>query len=1304
MAVVKSLKIRGIRSFGPDDSDEQGISFESPLTLILGQNGCGKTTIIESLRYAITSQMPPGMGHSDCFVHDPKVNRTSEVLAQIKLKLANAQSKNLEITRSMKVALTKKKTTFRTMDSLLSVTDDTGRTKDISKKCADLDSVLHDELGVSKAILNAVIFCHQEESSWPLDEGKKVKERFDEIFDSDKYSNCFDRLKKIRKAYAVDIKILVDRVEVLEEQKKELDKKKLDVINTETRISETELMLCEITKELKPIEETLRSIKTLETTLNTYDTKLDKLKVKLEHCHKRDQELKKEIKNIFEGTLPELKEKISNYEATVKANQKELEESYSKISNFNNEEERVANEKDANKSKLEKLILLDSQNDKKMVERNEMIVNVAKLAGVDEIVTVESSEEAVQAIKKLTEKIESLKQELKELKSLADKEQKQKQSLVDESLVALTRHNQQISSKESDIEKNKKEVAKLEKEIVAANESKIRLEAAEKKFKVAEEEYEKVEKELNTEEHQNQINEDEKGLEKQEEELEVIDGKIAKLQKQSALLKEREVKEELLKEEEKQFAVLKNKHRTSLTELLGNMPEKDFTLSLKKLESTLNPEINALKKELNEKKTQITKLEEERKHVRRTLMERNKKQEEAEEQMYKACGTSSYENTLAKVTANVEKLQDERNVLESSMFVITKYESQLKANSCCPLCNRGFDSESEVTDLISQLNTKVMNVPEQLKKVTEELQKESARKDELLGMASLNERIKLFKEKDKPQLEQNIADVETKINKLTEEVDGLSMSLLEPEQKLQTIKQIQGDMPMLDRGNQKIEKLAQKFEEIKAQCSTVDTDMTLEEASAKQTEIKQKIAALKAKLKEAQKKLNVHNKKMQELGVKKNKIKEECLNLQKKVQEIYNLQETKKQLEANREKYIEELAELKDGVAPLKEALKEKEQAKAEVVKENRAKIEAKNSEIMKVSIAFDKVKSIDLDIRQHIERNIPHEKAKKEEAIKKLEDKLKKIQSDRQATTKRIETLKDDIAKEKIYKRELDDNLKLREVQKETQECEKEESEIKEKLSTINRDIINEKDALLVKHRKLSNDKSKTDGILDELQTTLKKNKADLKTALGKDIEKKYREKFYELQVTRMLDKDVKDYSVALEKCLMEYHKKKMESINLIIKELWSKIYSGNDIDYIAIKAEGSMSMESERRKYEYRVIQCKNGIEIDMRGRCSAGQKVLACLIIRLALAETFSSRFGVLALDEPTTNLDHDNVKSLCMALGEIVQERMIQKNFMFIIITHDREFIESLGQIDKVTHFFEVSRNDEGKSRIKRVKFS
>ncbi len=42
--------------------------------------------------------------------------------------------------------------------------------------------------------------------------------------------------------------------------------------------------------------------------------------------------------------------------------------------------------------------------------------------------------------------------------------------------------------------------------------------------------------------------------------------------------------------------------------------------------------------------------------------------------------------------------------------------------------------------------------------------------------------------------------------------------------------------------------------------------------------------------------------------------------------------------------------------------------------------------------------------------------------------------------------------------------------------------------------------------------------------------------------------------------------------------------------------------------------------------------------------GVQVLASLIIRMALAEAFSSKCGVLALDEPTTNLDEENIASL------------------------------------------------------------
>lgn len=65
------------------------------------------------------------------------------------------------------------------------------------------------------------------------------------------------------------------------------------------------------------------------------------------------------------------------------------------------------------------------------------------------------------------------------------------------------------------------------------------------------------------------------------------------------------------------------------------------------------------------------------------------------------------------------------------------------------------------------------------------------------------------------------------------------------------------------------------------------------------------------------------------------------------------------------------------------------------------------------------------------------------------------------------------------------------------------------------------------------------------------------------------------------------------------------------------------------------------------------KDKSEMDMRGRCSAGQKVLASIVIRLALAESFGANCGIMALDEPTTNLDKQNVDALAKALSEFVE---------------------------------------------------
>lgn len=61
----------------------------------------------------------------------------------------------------------------------------------------------------------------------------------------------------------------------------------------------------------------------------------------------------------------------------------------------------------------------------------------------------------------------------------------------------------------------------------------------------------------------------------------------------------------------------------------------------------------------------------------------------------------------------------------------------------------------------------------------------------------------------------------------------------------------------------------------------------------------------------------------------------------------------------------------------------------------------------------------------------------------------------------------------------------------------------------------------------------------------------------------------------------------------------------------------------------------------------------------RSNAFTQVLASLVIRLALAESFCLSCGILALDEPTTNLDQENKDGLAKAIAEYVLSLFVKQ---------------------------------------------
>ena len=122
--------------------------------------------------------------------------------------------------------------------------------------------------------------------------------------------------------------------------------------------------------------------------------------------------------------------------------------------------------------------------------------------------------------------------------------------------------------------------------------------------------------------------------------------------------------------------------------------------------------------------------------------------------------------------------------------------------------------------------------------------------------------------------------------------------------------------------------------------------------------------------------------------------------------------------------------------------------------------------------------------------------------------------------------------------------------------------------------------------------------------------------------------------------------------------------------------------------------------RHHDCRLVMYRGDIELDMRGRCSAGQRVLASLLIRLALSETFCSKCGILALDEPTLALDSANVAALADALHALIERKKGHRNFQLILITHDEEFVEMLGKREHAEYYWRVFKDNAQHSRIQR----
>lgn len=100
-----------------------------------------------------------------------------------------------------------KKVQFKSLDATLTI-DKNGEEICITKRNAEASDIMCDQMGVSKAIINNVLFCHQEDANWPLGTDQELMTKFDKIFGTTEYNNALEKMRKKSKELELGVKDL----------------------------------------------------------------------------------------------------------------------------------------------------------------------------------------------------------------------------------------------------------------------------------------------------------------------------------------------------------------------------------------------------------------------------------------------------------------------------------------------------------------------------------------------------------------------------------------------------------------------------------------------------------------------------------------------------------------------------------------------------------------------------------------------------------------------------------------------------------------------------------------------------------------------------------------------------------------------------------------------------------------------------------------------------------------------------------------------------------------------------------------
>lgn len=1129
--------------------------------------------------------MPPN-SKGGAFIHDPKLARESDVKAQIKLKFRSVQQQSYIVARSIQLTLKKAKCEQKTLESLLcSVDPKTGEQLSMSSRVADVDAEVPSLMGVSRAILDNVVFCHQEDASWPLSEPSVLKKKFDDIFSATRYTKALEQFKNIRKDQTNQIKGEAQHLEFL---KKELDRSKKIVADRELTMEK--VAHCET--KIAAIDAQLERVIKLSKEKTHQNVEFARVRLEFERITHEKKSLRETIDELL-GCTKLMTEPTEQLLALVERHSNKSSVCEQLVDQLRCQRDALQLEllsmQKAHASESSNLSFLQMEqesNNKKTTKIQQQMLKIASEVQLECLFDL-SYENASRFLGMLKERISFKSSGIYDLKLQLRKIESDFFGEIQKSLAEqaeITESKRLLLTQE---EENKQKLQKFTQHLedLDLSDTEQEKENYKKQFEASQQSIESANQYIVQSQLEDSILRKKNEILMQQQELSDLNSKISAASKYASIKTEYDLKCADLLKKANALQELENDLYVLIRDLLGSnendsfdLLERHFYEKMKCSKDSFDSAQNILAQCRSSVHSISLSLSFEKDALEKNIMELDNFRQKFQ---YSLNGKNLH-----------EAIDDLRNELKTLNYDSMKFFKSLIQNleqlslecSACPMCERNFACPEEKAVLLAKMENFVNQKPDLF-----------LRKNELeLNIAELEKLIPNFEEMKRlesfviPQHREKLAGLENELqinNEKLSNAEIIAMNMSEEQHKFANI------VPKIES----LKSFKREYDDCEAEKLLIERNTTFNEFKSlpgfstssidslclAADKVKEKISSSNEELKNVS---DEFNDKMKEI----NRQKEISLQLLEKIAQIKQKLDIKQKLEQEIttcksliDQVFTQLPEINEKISQLSAEIETKKARKLETTTEI-GKAEAQlQSEVIELKSISSGIESLAEEIQN---RNFSAEIEALQICIKQKDFGIIEKKTLLDEISDKITAQSRSMDDNAMLQRTVADNLKLRNYQQRFDSLQKQYDSISKGIEGVDHfEFEQQLDRLKKDESNLYVERNRFLGELHTLNDQIRSFEKTINSEYHEAPEK-YQAQFVKVKTIELACSDLEKYCKALDAAIMKYHSLKMEEINRIIQDLWTSTYQGSDIDTIEIRSDHEESATA-ARTYNYRV-----------------------------------------------------------------------------------------------------------------------